>query len=383
MATVNTTETPSDKMERLWRKLREGILSGDIKPGAPLPSERELGKRYKVASATAAGVVTRLATEGLAVRMRGRGSFVAEKLPVEHQILDFIRMRRPPARGEKPGTLSWIERLTHAAQGAGWIPNWHHLTYEELEQIEELVDRFSESKGLIIFEQIPPELPVLLWQRGIPLVTVFSAYADARVTRYPQITFDRREASWMATKYLASLGYSRIGFVRIAPSMREAGFLDAINEKGLALHQDWLLNLGSDINQVGDERHKSCLRLCRELLEGNHRPEAMVCPTIHIAHVLELTALEMGLRVPEDLAIVKAGPEARSIFAEVPVPVTGVGMSVEQTCQRSLELIEQIAGELRPRKSHFYEPIMMPLHLTVQGSCGARLKGVDTKEIGG
>lgn len=376
---VAQTNTGS-KVAKACELLRQDILGGVFKPSAALPPLTELSKRYKVAHGTASAAVGRLVHEGLAVTVHGRGSFVAEQLPVQHQILDFIRMRHPPDGGVKQGALDWIEWLTKAAQEAGRIPHWHHLNYEELEQIEEVVERLSQSKGLIIFEQVPPEFPFLLYQRGLPLVTVYSAYADAKATRYPQITFDRRQASRMATEYLVSLGYSRIGCVRILPPVREAGFLDVVEEKGLVLHQNWLLNLGKDINQVGDQRHESCLRLCKKLLKDGSRPEAMVCPTMNIAHVLELTALKMGLKVPEDLAIVKAGPEANSIFADVAAPITSVGPSVEQTCQRALELIEQIASGSKARRSRFYTPILMPLHLTVRESCGARLKGRRSKQ---
>ena len=387
MAEVNIkikSQTPDQKMSQLWTKLREDILCGRLAPSTRLPTVRQLGKQYSVAPATVSTAMTRLAHEGLVVRTRGSGSFVAEKLPVEQKILDFIRMRRPPDRGVKQGTLDWIEWLTKAAQEADRIPHWHHLTYEEVEEIEPIVERLSNSRGIVIYNQIPAELPSLLCQRGVPLVTLDSAYSGPVATRYPQISsFDRREASRKATEYLIGLGYSRIGFVRIYGPSREAGFFDAVIQHGLPMHADWFLDLGSDINHVNDERHQSCVRLCTRLLKSDNRPEAMVCPTIHIAHVLELTALKMGLRVPEDLAIVKAGTKSRSIFGRVPVAITSVGPSVEQTCRKTLDVLEQVVSKPFPQKHGLHEPIIMPVHLHVKDSCGARLKGVDTKEIGG
>lgn len=368
------TERPRQKMSRLLTELREEILSGRMKPGQRLPTQIELSNRHTVAQATAAGAINQLVHEGLVVRISGNGSFVAEKLPPKRQILDFIRMRRPPGEAVKQNTLDWIEWLTEAAQEAGRVPQWHHLTYEEVEEMEKVVERFADSNGIIIYGPVPPDLLSLLCQHDIPLITVDTASSDSPATFHPQITFDRREACRKATEHLISLGYSRIGFVRIEPPIREAGFLDAMINHGLALRPDWLLYLGSDINYVDDKHHQLCVQLCTKLLTSHDRPEAMVCPTIHIAHALELTALKLGLKVPQDLAIIKGGPESSSIFGTVPVAVTGVGPSVQQTCQKALAVVEELASAPKTPGRHLYELILMPVHLTIRDSCGVRLR---------
>jgi GntR family transcriptional regulator len=53
-------------------------LIGTLRPGDPLPSERELAERYDVARMTVRAEITRLAGEGLVERVQGRGTFVAE-----------------------------------------------------------------------------------------------------------------------------------------------------------------------------------------------------------------------------------------------------------------------------------------------------------------
>jgi GntR family transcriptional regulator len=55
-----------------------GELIGSLEPGMPLPSERELAERYGVARMTVRTEIDRRVTEGLAYRMQGRGTFVAE-----------------------------------------------------------------------------------------------------------------------------------------------------------------------------------------------------------------------------------------------------------------------------------------------------------------
>jgi GntR family transcriptional regulator len=66
----------SPKGEQL-RSILEDLIDA-LKPGDPLPSERELAERYDVARMTVRAEITRLAGEGLVARVQGRGTFVAE-----------------------------------------------------------------------------------------------------------------------------------------------------------------------------------------------------------------------------------------------------------------------------------------------------------------
>jgi GntR family transcriptional regulator len=60
------------------RSILEDMIDA-LKPGDPLPSERELAERYDVARMTARAELKRLAAEGLVERIQGRGTFVADR----------------------------------------------------------------------------------------------------------------------------------------------------------------------------------------------------------------------------------------------------------------------------------------------------------------
>jgi GntR family transcriptional regulator len=62
---------------QIREQLRQQITSGQLKPGDALPSEAQIGSETGVSRMTARQALTQLANEGLVLRQRGRGSFVA------------------------------------------------------------------------------------------------------------------------------------------------------------------------------------------------------------------------------------------------------------------------------------------------------------------
>src|ERR1700741_1809494 len=61
--------------------IRGQIESGELPPGAKLPSERDLASTYGTARNTATAAIRILADAGLGIRDHGRGSFVRRLTP--------------------------------------------------------------------------------------------------------------------------------------------------------------------------------------------------------------------------------------------------------------------------------------------------------------
>ncbi|MCS6878871.1 MAG: histidine utilization repressor [Geminicoccaceae bacterium] len=72
--------------ERIKETIRAEIASGRLAPGARVPSEHELVRRFGVSRMTAHRALRELALEGVIVRTVGAGSFVAEHR-LEHSAL--------------------------------------------------------------------------------------------------------------------------------------------------------------------------------------------------------------------------------------------------------------------------------------------------------
>ena len=69
----------------IWSLLRNKILSGQYQPGDKLPTEEELALQYEVSKITIRGALAGLEEENLIVRIRAKGTFVADRIPVEKQ----------------------------------------------------------------------------------------------------------------------------------------------------------------------------------------------------------------------------------------------------------------------------------------------------------
>jgi GntR family transcriptional regulator len=69
-------------------RLRQAIARGEYKIGSRIPTEPEIGIRYRVSRITARQAVDALAREGLVTRKQGKGTFVTGPL-VHHDLLDL------------------------------------------------------------------------------------------------------------------------------------------------------------------------------------------------------------------------------------------------------------------------------------------------------
>ncbi|WP_407272426.1 GntR family transcriptional regulator [Radiobacillus sp. PE A8.2] len=64
---------------QLEEEIRSLIETGKLKTGDLLPSEREYSEQYGISRMTARQAINNLANEGLLIREKGKGTFVAEK----------------------------------------------------------------------------------------------------------------------------------------------------------------------------------------------------------------------------------------------------------------------------------------------------------------
>ncbi|MEN8226703.1 MAG: GntR family transcriptional regulator [Bacteroidota bacterium] len=69
-------ETPLPKYLHISHQIISRIKNGELVPGMQIPSENEIIRRYGVSNTTARKVLQEIEMRGIAVRVKGRGTFV-------------------------------------------------------------------------------------------------------------------------------------------------------------------------------------------------------------------------------------------------------------------------------------------------------------------
>lgn len=120
-------QRPRSRYRQVADDLREGIRRGTYGPGAALPSQPELARKYGLNQTSISRAIGLLEGEGLIRTERGVGSFVLDVPSVK-------RIRRIPARGRGSGS-SFAEGL----QKAGLAPRTELIQAEAVEPPPDVV----------------------------------------------------------------------------------------------------------------------------------------------------------------------------------------------------------------------------------------------------
>ena len=76
---MNLKDTYSKAFDELEHDLRRDIYRRQMLPGEKLSSELQLARKYRISRSTVRKALDSLAEEGLITRVRGSGTFVADK----------------------------------------------------------------------------------------------------------------------------------------------------------------------------------------------------------------------------------------------------------------------------------------------------------------
>lgn len=157
------------------------------------------------------------------------------------------------------------------------------------------------------------------------------------------ILVENRRGTYEATQHLIELGHSKIGCIHLptegpkatsAAIERLEGFRQALMAYGLG-EPRWLRPgiLGDDnATTVGYAAMK-------EMLSGDSRPTAVVCGSDSLAVGAMRAIVDMGLRIPEDVAVI--GHDDTPAADYVTPPLTSIRQPMEAAGGRAVEALIQ------------------------------------------
>jgi len=238
------------------------------------------------------------------------------------------------------------------------------LTMEEIQGESAMRKQVQDTRldGIIIVEGIQPDMYESI-KRQVPVVVGI----DISDPTVPVISYDRVQAAKSAVRHLLDQGHTRIAFIGGAGltgdmerEKRFRGYKYAMQEAGLEIDPNWVINAGWDVN-VSYERMTALLAA-----SGKNRPTAVFAASDMMAISAMRAAAERGLAIPQDIAFVGLDNIEISQYTSPPlttihIPKTEIGMMAAKV------LVDQIEGaNPLPFK------LLMPFELLVRQSSVAR-----------
>lgn len=341
---------------QLLNQLRHLILSGKWAPDTRIPSEPELQRQLSISRGTVRQALSNAETEGLIIRVPGKGTFVAPSASSQRssQLIGYITDDCcDPMQSQM---LTGAQQVMTARGFRIIFCNSDGDVQEENRLLDQLVEEIGVD-GILIWP-VPRKgasgrLLQLCQRRVIPLVAV-----DRKIEGLScdLVTSENHAGVYAAVKYLLKLGHRRIAFLShpvcyvttVAERLR--GYQDAMRDADLTPWEPWLI--GSTrrettvrfVLEADADAHSRGIEEIARCLQYAERPTAIFA----VNHAMTIQALKaarvLGLGVPEDLSLV--GFDDNSVInALLDVPLTTVAQDVLTIGGRAAELlVDRIQG---------------------------------------
>ena len=205
---------------------------------------------------------------------------------------------------------------------------------------------------------------------GFPLVLVNRCSDDPT---FNLISWADREAACAATLHLINLGHKRIGTIsgpltnvpaRKSAIERHAGWLQALTEQGLPVHEDWVID-GQYTYEGGFRAIETLLASGREEL-----PSALFIANDAMAIAALKSLHQEGIRVPQDIAVVTVGDPPTAAYT-IPALTTFALPTHEAGRMAAHILLDRLAGGEAPA----VQQVTLRFNPIVRESCGASAIG--------
>lgn len=366
---MTDTSTESKKLSKhlsIVESLRSDIDSGRYRPGARLPSEAELTRRFKVSRMTVVKAIQQLQQEGLLVRKVGSGTYASGQTATEGLSFGLLipdlgqtEIFEPICRGMmrspsvKKHSLSWGHALS--------------TDHDKEEEAEHLCRSFIDQGVAGVFfapvefttrEDVNGRILRSLDKARIPVILL-----DRDVVAYPQrsaydlVGLDNRRAGFIVTEHLIRQGASCVGFFARDHSAetvetRIAGYREALYQHDLQVSPAFLMR--------GDASDKEFV----ESVIRKERLDAIMCANDLTAANLMQTILGIGFRIPEDVRI--AGVDDVKYASLLPIPLTTFRQPCDEIGAACMSaMLERIDNPHLPPRS-----IRLNGNLVIRRSCG-------------
>lgn len=190
-----------------------------------------------------------------------------------------------------------------------------------------------------------------LRDEGYPLVLV-NRFEESDIGKVDTVTSDNFQIGYDATRYLARIGHKRIAIVCGREELllyreRLRGYRKALSDSGLPEREEYLLRESGGSNGFYYQ--------IRELAEQGQLPDAIFCTSDPKAFVVMHALHDMGLRIPEDVAVIGVDNVSMSAMVEPPLSTMtqhlyDMGMEAAKSLIRQIEYKDKYGELPKPQR---------------------------------
>ena len=360
-------EKPTPLYKQIAEDLKAKILSGQLEPGEQIGSHQALADKYDVSLITVKKALADLINEGILFSRVGKGTYVARKsAPVDlskHRTIGLVLsdLKDP-----------FFSLIVHGIEQKTSEKGYNLLLSSSARRLE------KEDNQIRHFRRIGVD--------GMIIASMTHLYRATRTIRelhrdnfpYAVVSYmededicfvgtDHEEGAYLATQHLAQLGYRRIGYINgeegnLLGEVRKRGYRRALRQYDQPFNDDFVFRLPY---KGGRHYYQSGYEIARRFLALTEKPEAIFAYNDLTALGFQRAIIELGLKVPDDVALVGFDDIERSQFAQV--PLTTIRQPTDEIGALAVEtIVDRINGRpVSPRT------ILKP-KLIVRESCGWR-----------
>lgn len=296
------------KYDIVKKGLRDDILSGKYAIGDKLPTEANLTEQYGVSRYTVRRATSDLEQEHFLYRVQGGGMYVDDwnKAPAttsDNKVIGVITTHL--ADYIFPEIINGIDRVISDEGYSLFISNTHNTYERERQSLMRMIE--TDVNGLIIeptMSALPnanKDLYDQIRELGIPTVFINSTYEHFD---FPYLEVDDINSEADLINHLIAQGHERIlGVFKVDDvqgAHRMQGFYKAYQQhSAIALHSNIIMYQSND-----EASNAQILNKIETHLEAADRPTALALYNDALAIQTIDLVKSLGLRVPEDIAIV-------------------------------------------------------------------------------
>lgn len=252
--------------------------------------------------------------------------------------------------------LRGIEEITYSNEFTLFIGEFSQEHDKEKMYLEKMKSELVD--GLIISPSSETDQDVIrLAKNGMPIVCVDRGLKGVSVD---VVLVDNKKGAFEAVEYLIQRGYKRIAYIGGLPQIpttiqRKEGYEEA--------HRKYNIPIDPDLIQLGDSKIESGKKLTEKLLKLPNPPDALFTGNNLITLGALETIYKMGLKIPDDIAIIGFDDMYWAEFLNP--PLTAVRQPGYEIGKRAAELLFQRLKE--PDRPHV--KLILETQLVKRKSC--------------